>query len=388
MVTHMEAGKENMLRRGDMASHAKKTSCVQQKRYEGTQEDPRNCGLGYTMLEHSSSTEQHNTERGCEKVVQRQMDIGALINDILQHIPNGAVKLRNKLTNVGDEVRMAVTKLKSILDDNKELWGNQRQEIYQSFFRYYGINVEQADSNTCRTNMSGQLNGQAVSGIDFDEVFLRDESRLINQLNDIYATKTGGELLKLIAAGREGNVNPGVRICLGYTKDAPYTTGIGDETDEMLQGSFEEGFTRGRGTGTFIALNSEELSQWVDRDKKNPSNPPKEDPRVVLAHELIHALHAQMGVKPTWEMLVHAQFQPVSSMLDRWLDYEYLASGISAKDEFVCHYSQFKNATTADDVPVTGIRSDIKYPAPLKDLQQINENQIRRELKVKLRDKY
>ncbi len=94
-----------------------------------------------------------------------------------------------------------------------------------------------------------------------------------------------------------------------------------------------------------------------------------------------------MGVKPTWEMLVHSQHGPSSSDLDAWLDAEFDKEGYPREREFLDRHPEFAGAKP-DDVPTTGIRTDIRYPSELQEIRHINENQIRKELGVSPRERY
>lgn len=84
-----------------------------------------------------------------------------------------------------------------------------------------------------------------------------------------------------------------------------------------------------------------------------------EDPRIVLAHELIHALHAKMGVKPTEYTKIRKKIDSImgSVNLERWLDQEvgevpvYEATTIRELKQGEAAFTEAR----PDDIPVTGI---------------------------------
>ncbi len=275
--------------------------------------------------------------------------------------------------------------IKKILDGDRSLQPETRSEIYDMLFSYYGMEVKQMAPRVSKANLTqgdGELSHE--ESVRYDQVFIRDKSNLLDDFNAIYGTKTGQDLLARIADNRKRNDSLGTRIYLGYTLSAPYTESLGDIEDEQYH-SGEDGVQKGRGAGTVIVMNSRELSKKAA--KNNRMKLSKDDSRVMLAHELIHALHAQMGVKPTWEMLVHSQYGPSSSDLDAWLDAEFDEEGYPREREFLDRHPEFAGAKP-DDVPTTGIRTDIRYPSELQEIRHINENQIRKELGVSPRERY
>lgn len=152
-----------------------------------------------------------------------------------------------------------------------------------------------------------------------------------------------------------------------------------------------DGKKAGKGVGTSIFLNSGEQLPYLQAASGQQGMP--EDPRIVLAHELIHALHAKMGVKPTEDTKIRKKIDSImgSVNLERWLDQEvgevpvYEATTIRELKQGEAAFTEAR----PDDIPVTGIMGDdVIYPEKLEAIKHINENQIRRELGLPLRTAY
>lgn len=329
---------------------------------------------------------QYNAEHGFEEVVQCQFDANALIDGVIGILSQDEFEsMRKKL--VGLKPRIVVKKVKELLDRNNKLIGNKRREIYQLFFEFYGLNVirmtPQDMIKIAQDMMIWDIN------TDYGEVILQDESSFINALNAIYNTKTGAELLTRLAANTTANPNKGVSITIGNSQGGPYIAEKNNTDDEYLGGrrdaatGFVKNIGAGNGADSHIFMHSEALNQIY---KKKYNVGLTGDLRAMLAHELIHALHAQMGVKPTVKMLREA---PVRGILPTLFNFCQNLFGWSTERKFP-EFSEFGGpyGGTPDDVPVTGIRDDFMYPDLLEEIRHINENQIRQELGMDPREKY
>lgn len=323
-------------------------------------------------------------------VVQRQMDLDALIDGLIEKIssPEGIEKLNNlKQRNEPPYV---------ILKEAEEIVNNYLQssapDIYKVFFDYYGINVTQGDRNMTKLTMQVHEEdgypAELITEEHIDEMFVHDQANLLKQLNSLYGTATGRDLLELIRGGDSNSSN--MQIQIGFGMEGAYANPFPSEEAKKGELQDPEGKSNGEGVGTSIFLISEEQIPYFR--KANKQKP--DDSRIVLAHELIHALHAKMGVKPTRDtkiiMRPEDDAEQNSSFigsidLDKWIDEKMSRMSIS---ELLSQEKAFKGAMP-DDIPVTGIMSDyIIYPALLERIKHINENQIRAELGLTLREAY
>lgn len=352
--------------------------------------DAGKCVQLKAMQGKGSLTAQHDAGQDCEKVVQCQMNPNALVYDILQIILEEPDNLQGLLVVLrpGTDVKT----IKENVDFYAEFLGSKLEDIYQLFFKHYGIDVTHVDKEyimNCIRCKEGEF--------DFDKMFLQDESDLIDVLNDLYSIPTGKELLNRIADNKERNEKMGVKIELESMIPGAVTDSLGRYEDEFMQGNWNVGHTSGEGAGTRIALPTKgmvpiiaELSKQYPKEFQSHlesyENFLKDDPRIVLAHELIHALHAQMGIKPTWEALLGGQEiipQEKYNLSKKELE-EY------SKKTFLEPYGNIYKNATSDDVAVMGIKEGMqsRYPNLLYIAAHITENQIRTELKQPLRKMY
>lgn len=337
------------------------------------------------MQEQDSLTAQHDAGQDCEKVVQCRMNPNALVYDILQIILEEPDNLQGLLVVLrpGTDVKT----IKESVDFYAEFLGSKLEDIYQLFFKHYGIDVTHMPKEIIMDNL------QCEEGeFDFDKMFLQDESDLIDVLNDLYSIQTGQELLNRIADNKERNEKMGVKIELEPTRPEAVTESRGQYKDEFMQGNRNGGYKRGKGAGTIIALPTKGMvhliAEFAELSKQDPEvyqsrlesyeNFLKNDPRIVLAHELIHALHAQMGIKPTWEALLGSL--NISSQTHQ-------LSEAPPDQEFLERTGKKYLNATSDDVAVMGI-DELQYPGPLSEVGHITENRIRTELKQPLRMMY
>lgn len=396
---HHEAGKKDTLHCTDEPRYTQGTNCVQMKRFEGSQVDLRSRSLAYTMEEQRGPAVQHHAADGRAEVVQCFMDIDAVIDAILNLIPGGMSGLRKDL----DGLRTSATlkEIKTLIDKNANNLGGILGQIYEQVFNFYGFHVthfaESAGDETWEDHL--KTFGLENEGLTREKVTLADKSRMLDELNEIFSTKTGGELLSRIAKNSMGDKALGVDIVIGFQEASRgyKLEGSRTENDQMLKGNAHEGFRAGSGIGSVLNIPSEVLFGIIARNGETFINHIKrilgwqqgDDPRILLAHELIHALHGQMGIMPTWEMLLKMQSWPYSPTLDAYFDKLFAEEGFDHQREFVMAYPEFdSNGCSPDDVLTTGIRDDIKYPEPLKEVRHINENRIRREMDLPLRTKY
>lgn len=250
-------------------------------------------------------------EPNIKAVVQRFPDFFALIEEILKIIPKEAGDLRASLEKFEPKGKPDDMKnLRKLLDEAETLQDSTRQNINKLFFDFYGMEVKHAlDSYKAR----------------FD--------------------------LEHFGA---------------YSRES---TSMKKEEDEQLKEQGNGAYVAGPGAGTRVYLGSPALD-GADAYDINADLVDKQS--IVIAHELIHALHAQEGSMPTWKILLGNNYELTES------DY---------KAVFLHHHPEFKDAS-ADDVPTTGIMKDIVYPQPLENIKHINENRIRSELKMVSRDSY
>ncbi|MDE6421731.1 MAG: hypothetical protein K2K87_14595 [Lachnospiraceae bacterium] len=395
MVEHKEVKKQitasqknvaNAIHTPKETNHVQPLGYIREMRGE-TQEDVRNCSFGYAMWQRDVSTVQQEPADTKGGVVQRAMEPNELLDAVLRHVPERAGALRGELELIDREGEpgKVVKEIKAALNRDQILTHDELKIIYNTFFDFYGIKVKQQNQNGIRQIM----NLQGGDEIDLDRVFVQDQRDLADELSDLYGTKTGKELLDRIATRGDEGV-PGPTIYMGYAMQAPYTNVLDwdKSKDVLLSGNRQQGYECGKGTDSFIVLNSKTLD-WQMKRRGGDGGQLKEDPRIILAHELIHALHAQMGVKPTWKMLVDAQYQTASADMEQWLDERFQEEETDEynRDIFIRSHLEL-NGAHEDDVPTTGIIEDIWYPEPLQVVAHINENQIRKELGLEPRKQY
>lgn len=337
-------------------------------------------------------------------VVQRQMDQEGLINGLIRNIKSSRMKqaeesVKSRCIRKLETLRQSVDPPAAILTQaegivNSHFSPLQCSEggVYQVFFDYYGIGVKQGNRDTTKLMMRDH---QAHDGYPkewvteehIDEVFARDQFDLLSWMNSLYGTGTGGELLeRLRDGGRRGR---GTEIQMGFNLEGAYANATGEARWGEL--ADPDGKKAGKGVGTSIFLNSGEQLPYLQAASGQQGMP--EDPRIVLAHELIHALHAKMGVKPTEDTKIRKKIDSImgSVNLERWLDQEvgevpvYEATTIRELKQGEAAFTEAR----PDDIPVTGIMGDdVIYPEKLEAIKHINENQIRRELGLPLRTAY
>lgn len=311
----------------------------------------------------SSLFAQQDTKQGFETVVQRHpFDIFELIHGLLAIIPRGAQNIRENLVKIESKSKIDDADIKSIralLGDTLFFSVDTRKKINELFFHYYDMEVEH-DLNIYKKCIR-------CEGIDDENVMNRDESCLIDALNDIYATPTGKELLVRLAANKAKHPKKGTTIYLEH-RDAPSKISKGNNKDEELRRNEKGKYIAGPGAGVYVALGSQALDDIYKVHEELMGMH-----TIVLAHELIHALHAQMGIKPTWSILLGNKNALQES---------------DCQKNFKEKYSQFHTCEYPDDVPTTGIVNNIVYPKPLEEIKHINENQIRKELNLEPRTEY
>ena len=338
----------------------------------------------------SSLYARQNTEQDFEPVVQCKFDIKALIDSLQALIAQIALEKNEDLNNLNTELNgfksentesKDIKSVKTTLDKYKVFLDSKRKEIYDLFFQFYDMKVVQG-------NLEAYKRWHHVStNINDEETELQDKNILVDALNDIYATKTGNHLLHSISNNKENEKDKEVTIWLGdwrgFSRDPK-----GNPKDEEL-GITENGeYQAGKGGGSSVYLGSPTLGSKLETNQD-----PEDIYPVVVAHELIHALHAQMGVKPTWEMLENAPSR--ISEDTGWMKSIWRNSKNYSHELFGFPSQKFPEFTDEngkrcypDEVPTTGIRDDIVYPQPLEEIRHINENQIRRELDIPERTKY
>lgn len=330
------------------------------------------------------------------------MDIGTLINqliDIIQSVREEsptvttAVAALRQLTNTDMTPAGILAKTKEIINNFCVSFPNDiRSQMYECYFKYYGIQVTQGDKDISRSTMSEHnkydgfpIDSESITDEFLDELFLRDQDNPLNDLNSLYATATGAELLEKLSEKACTDLQPTIQI--GFSLQGAWAGSKGNPTDECLK--TPDGLSAGAGAGTTINLTSLEENPYIRKSEKIPD----EDTRIILSHELIHALHAQLGVKPNAETLVFDNTTPVKDLcpfigsidLDNYFD---MQERIKTSD-FLSQYPDIWNRATPDDVPVTGIMKGlVKFPALLEAVLHINENQIRKELGLPPRTKY
>lgn len=340
-------------------------------------------------------------------IIQRKMDIGTLINqliDIIQSVREESPAVKTAVEKMNHLTASLVTpadilaKTKEIMDNFCVSFPNDiRSQMYECYFKYYGIQVTQGGKDISQSAMSEHnkydgfpLDSESITDEFLDELFLRDQDNLLNDLNSLYATATGAELLEKLSEKAGTDLQPTIQI--GFSLQGAWAGSKGNPTDECLK--TPDGLSAGAGAGTTINLTSLEENPYIRKAEKIPDDIPDEDTRIILAHELIHALHAQLGVKPNAETLVSDNTdKPVKGLcpfigsidLDKYLDME---ERIKTSD-FLSQHHDIWNSATPDDVPVTGIMEGlVKFPALLEAVLHINENQIRKELGLPPRTKY
>lgn len=360
-------------------------------------------------------------EPNIKAVVQRSFDFFALIEGILKIITKEADDLRANLEKFEPKGKPDDMKnLRKLLDEAETLQDSTRQNINKLFFDFYGMEVKHAlDVYKARFDLENE-------GINDNAVMLQDENSLIDALNDIYATETGKELLIRLLFNKDTDKNKGVIIYLEHLGAYSRESTSMNKKDEQLKDQGNGVYVAGPGAGTRVYLGSPALDGIYDINKDLVDKQ-----SIVIAHELIHALHAQEGSMPTWKILLgnnyeltesdykamflhhHPRFKdaypddapPIGitgdikkpqlseeQEVDRptWkglFGENYVLEEVDYEAVFLHHYPEFKGAS-ADDVPTTGIRKDIVYPQPLENIKHINENRIRSELKMVSRDSY
>ncbi len=334
-------------------------------------------------------------------IAQRQMDSKGLLNGLIRIIQSSKMRqqeeiLKRKcireldaLKQGGDPPFVILKKAERIVNSYFTPLKSNACGIFKVFFDYYGIDVKQGDRDTTRASMQEHqsYNGYPADLITeehIDEVFAHDQSDLLGELNSLYGTATGGELLERIRSRDRSSLKAEIR--LGFSLSGAHADFLGDEHEGELKDP--DGKKPGRGVGTSIFLNSMEQLPYLQEED--------EDPRIVLAHELIHALHANLGVKPTSDTVIGKKIDTFmgSVFLDSWMDKEM---GVVEHQQFYNRMSiddllrseeSFRRARP-DDIPVTGIMNDdIIFPESLEAIKHINENRIRVELGLPLRRAY
>lgn len=393
---HNGAEEKDTLHCSDKPCYTNITNCIQEKRFAGSQEVLRTPRLTYTMKEQRGSAVQHHTADGSVAVVQCVMDIDAVIDALLNIIPKRMGSLRTDLD--GLRTSSTLKEIKALIDKNAEELNGNLGEIYKELFNFYGLNVSHIAENATDEvwNIYLEENDLENEELNRKEIALADKSSMLDELNEIFSTKTGGELLSSIAKNSMGNEALGVNINIGF--EGPLLDAKIWSEGHKLKGNVQRGFEAGSGNGSNISIPSEQLfgikerknETFIDRIKRVLGWQQKDDPRITLAHELIHALHGQMGIMPPKGVIAEMQPWPFSLTLDKMIDEMDDAEHIKKKRGFEATFPLLAGGTD-DDVLTTGIYEgirDIRYPGPMEEVRHINENQIRKELGLKRRTKY
>lgn len=310
--------------------------------------------------------------------VDQQSSIIQKIYD-LEQCPDSEAKKLIRLTNIINEY----------LSDTNDF----PSTAYECILKYYGIQVNPYDSVVSRQAMEihySNNDGFNIPPEDITEeylhqLFIRDKKNIIGDLNSLYQTPTGNQLLQLIAEGTAKGMTTSIYV--GFN-----ITGVSTDFIHPHNTRFQDtnGLIPGSGSSSLILLTSHEQQPFLLRACDETEAETIEEPLIVLAHELIHVLHAQKGVRPsenTTLWLSPSSSEHVGSIdLDSWLDFTLNASDFST---ILSQYKDIFFNATPDDIPTTGILyNQIRYPEPLNQLRHIHENAIRRELNMKLREKY
>lgn len=361
-----------------------------------------------------------------EAVIQCRPDVAALIDTLCAEISKSGdhTAAINELQAVKTEVLSkeiqetpeALEKVKRVLDQgitNIPV----RSGLYEKILDAYGFDVRnQLNKDTdkilsyCFENKMYPYNPEepaTMNGMNFDEfcAWQRAEhkSDLIHDLNVLYGTKTGAELLDRIAKPK--NDAKRTELVVGMCWPPAYLIDYDakNKADTLLTPEGKAGSGLKSSVGSISRLENRLLKNSPDPEMRKIALE-EEDMPAALAHELIHVLHAQMGVVPDKETLKKAYFEEIgqgglgSLTLDRMMDEMFAAEEVEAMfsddrqqsglDMMSAHRGIFSGATP-DDVPVTGIlKEKFRYPEPLAEVAHLNENQIRKELKRPLRKKY
>ncbi len=334
-------------------------------------------------------------------IVQFLMNFPQLLNDLCTNaIPLLPVDRQSSITQKIYDLKQSPDSeakkllcLTNIINEYSSDTNDFPSTAYECILKYYGIQVNPYDSIVSRQSMEihySNNDGFNIPPEDITEeylhqLFIRDKKNIIDDLNSLYQTPTGNQLLQLIAEGtakgKTTSIYVGFNIA-GVSTDFihPHNTRFQD-TNGQIPGS---------GSSSLVCLTSHEQQPFLLHAYNEAGIETIEEPLIVLAHELIHVLHAQKGVRPSENTALW--FSPPSSEhvgsidLDSWLDFTLNASDFST---ILSQYKDIFFNATPDDIPTTGILyNQIRYPEPLNQLRHIHENAIRRELNMKLREKY